>query len=581
MIDRTPILSWALLACALTLTVAGPGASHAAGAVPDSILATYDGGVVTPTEFTKAWWNLAPSEYPPGDAIKSRQTFLSSVVDRKLIAQEALKRPLVLTPPEAAEIERQRELMVQNGLFAQMTKDLPPPTSDDLDRLLRQLTTLADVRLVRFHDMAGARLWYNRLTTGTPASALDRALEREGAKLAEADTFRLVMADQLPDTLSRVIWSLRPGQVSSILEFRDGPTLIQVRGFQPLPNKNFQESRSDLEAEYQKRQLSRVRERFRLQVVQDLKRTYDEDGMAILLKAYVQLPPRSDIDSVSGMPIMRATIPLPKIAPADTSHALVRAGGRTYTIGDYMSFWSKVQAYTRPEVRDRGSLEGTVDRIALGDEITRRGFAKGLDKDPRLLDRIAQMKESFALDHWYRDEIQSKVKVEDSALRKLFDKDPGHYDDKASIFAHIISVDRRSLADSLLTRLKGGASFSELAKTYSNDGETGPKGGDAGQMYRGSQTNVGLEDAMFATAVGEVGGPERTPQGWVLWRIDAKTPAIKRSFEDAHDLLERDFRVIEAERILNERLVKLRKEMHVKLYAERVTADLGKGGPWD
>ena len=571
----------AALACVLTLAISGPKAASAADTVPDSILASYDGGVVTPTEFTKAWWKLAPSEYPPGDPVKSRQTFLGSVVDRKLLARAALKRPLVLTPEETAEIERQRDLLIQNGLFAELTKHRPAPTSDELDLLLRQGTTLADVRLIRFKDLSRARLWYTRLSSGTPAATFDRALEREGAALAEADTFRTVMADQLPDTLAKVIWALRPGQVSPVLEFKDAPTLIQVRAFPPLPNKSFEESRSGLEAEYQRRQFSRVRERFRLEAVQNLHRTFDEEGMALLLKAHIQLPSRNDVDSVSGLPSVRATIPLPAVAPTDTARVLARAGGRSYTIGDYLAFWGRVPAFARPEVRDRGALESAVDRIALADEIVRRGRAAGIDKDPRLLERIDQMREGYALDHYYRDEIQSKIKVEESDLRKLFAKEPGHYDTKPSIFSHIIAVDRRTLADSLLVQLKNGASFEDLARTHSTDAETGNKGGDAGQMVRGTQTNAGLEDAMFATAVGQVGGPEQTPQGWVLWRIDAKTPAVKRSFEDARDLLERDFRVLEGERLLNERLAKLRKEAHVKMYLDRVTATLGAGGPWD
>jgi parvulin-like peptidyl-prolyl isomerase len=128
--------------------------------------------------------------------------------------------------------------------------------------------------------------------------------------------------------------------------------------------------------------------------------------------------------------------------------------------------------------------------------------------------------------------------------------------------------------------LKAGASFSDLARQYSTEAESGKHGGEIGMQYYGTQKNVGLEDAMFATAVGQFGGPEQTPEGWVLWRIDAKTPGLKRSFEEARSMVERDYRVLEADRLLDVRLAKLKKEAHVKLYPERVTEKLGSEGPW-
>jgi parvulin-like peptidyl-prolyl isomerase len=86
---------------------------------------------------------------------------------------------------------------------------------------------------------------------------------------------------------------------------------------------------------------------------------------------------------------------------------------------------------------------------------------------------------------------------------------------------------------------------------------------------------------MFATPIGGLGGPEKTPQGWVIWRIDTATAGVKRTFEQARDMVERDYRILEADRILKEKLAALRQAAHVKIFEDRVTLDLGKGGPWD
>lgn len=367
--------------------------------------------------------------------------------------------------------------------------------------------------------------------------------------------------------------------MSTIHQVLGKATLIQLRQFGPRPGAEATSNR-DLEGEFVRRRASRIRQQLRDRMIATTGRTFVDDGMNVLLKAHLLVPRRNDVDSTTGVPVVNAILPLPKVAPADTGLVVARTNGRAFTIGSYLAFWSRVPPLERPEVRDRQTLEGTVDRVALAPEISRLGREHGIDKDPALLERIGRFEKGFALDHYYRDEIQAKVKVDDAGLKKLFAATPGHYDDRPSITSRIIVVDRRSLADSLAARLKEGASFSDLARTWSTDGESATKGGDVGTTYRGSQTNVGLEDAMYATAVGQFGGPERTPQGWVLWRIESKTPGLKRTFEQAREMLERDYRINEAERLLGEKLVRLRKEAKVELHPERVTADLGAGGKW-
>jgi hypothetical protein len=278
---------------------------------------------------------------------------------------------------------------------------------------------------------------------------------------------------------------------------------------------------------------------------------------------------------------MNANVPLPVIAPADTGHAVARTKDRVFTIGDYLQYWGRVQPYARPEVRERPSLEGAVDRLALAGEILRLGLERNLAEDPAIVDQVEHRRTGFEVDHYFHDEVESKVQVTDAALRKFWAKDTEHYNDRAALESHIILLDRKSQADSLLAQLKNGASFSELARTHSMDGRTAAEGGKVGLQYRGTQENVGLEDAMFDTPIGGLGGPEKTPQGWVIWRVDSSTPAVKRTFEQARSMVERDYRILEADRILTAKLIALRQAAHVKIFEDRVTLDLGKGGPWD
>ena len=78
-------------------------------------------------------------------------------------------------------------------------------------------------------------------------------------------------------------------------------------------------------------------------------------------------------------------------------------------------------------------------------------------------------------------------------------------------------------ADDIVSQLKGGTSFADLAKKDSG-GPTAAAGGDLGDFKRGTLGQV-LEDATFGLAVGANTAPIRTRQGFVILRVDSHQKA--------------------------------------------------------
>lgn len=84
-------------------------------------------------------------------------------------------------------------------------------------------------------------------------------------------------------------------------------------------------------------------------------------------------------------------------------------------------------------------------------------------------------------------------------------------------------------ADDVAAKLKAGAKFEDLAKTYSG-GQTASQGGDLGMYKRGGLAKV-LEDQTFSLKAGESTAPIRTRQGFVILKVtehqDAGIPSLK------------------------------------------------------
>jgi len=87
-----------------------------------------------------------------------------------------------------------------------------------------------------------------------------------------------------------------------------------------------------------------------------------------------------------------------------------------------------------------------------------------------------------------------------------------------------------SRARVLLERLRGGEDFAGLAREYSQDPVSAARGGQLAVFERGPSDSL-IKAATFALAVGEVGGPIRSPQGWhVIARVDPEhiDPALRQ-----------------------------------------------------
>jgi peptidyl-prolyl cis-trans isomerase SurA len=153
-------------------------------------------------------------------------------------------------------------------------------------------------------------------------------------------------------------------------------------------------------------------------------------------------------------------------------------------------------------------------------------------------------------------------------ILKVWDKVPNLGTKRA---AHIIIRvgDRFSAKDSsqavakineIYTKLKGGADFVELAKQYSDDPTSAPKGGDLGT----GRLNPILEERKLKLGQGEITTPFQTAFGWHIMKVTEVTspPNLEANRNDLKKRIERDTR----SQISRQALIqKIKKENHYML----------------
>ena len=124
-------------------------------------------------------------------------------------------------------------------------------------------------------------------------------------------------------------------------------------------------------------------------------------------------------------------------------------------------------------------------------------------------------------------------------------------------------AEAQAKADDLEAKLKGGTSFSDLAKS-SSGGPTAAAGGELGDFKRGALGDV-LENATFPLPQGGFTAPIRTRQGFVILRVDKHQAAGVPSLADIEPQVQNAIYLDELQPALRAYLTKARENAYYEV----------------
>ena len=132
------------------------------------------------------------------------------------------------------------------------------------------------------------------------------------------------------------------------------------------------------------------------------------------------------------------------------------------------------------------------------------------------------------------DKVLRPVTVGDEEIKDYYNKNLASFAAPAQMHAHHILVKEEDKAKSLLADLqKDPSKFEEVAKTASIC-PSNRQGGDLGNFAEGQMVPE-FENACKTAEIGKVVGPVKTQFGYHLIRVDGRTPAGTRKFEEVQE----------------------------------------------
>ncbi|MDR3765391.1 MAG: peptidyl-prolyl cis-trans isomerase [Acidobacteriota bacterium] len=127
--------------------------------------------------------------------------------------------------------------------------------------------------------------------------------------------------------------------------------------------------------------------------------------------------------------------------------------------------------------------------------------------------------------------VAESVKVRHILIKLPLPGPDGKVDQKASDAA-------KAKANDVMKQLKGGLDFAAAARKYSDDTATAKEGGSAGELVLGSGTAPDIEKVAFNLTKGQVSDVIPTSYGFEIIKVDDRTAAHQRSFEEMRPEIE-------------------------------------------
>lgn len=180
-------------------------------------------------------------------------------------------------------------------------------------------------------------------------------------------------------------------------------------------------------------------------------------------------------------------------------------------------------------------------RRALADEAQNMEFAKQADMQAAL--RLARDK--VLSDAWLQH-MQAKHRLSDqlaeAQARNVYNAKPVRFEQFEQVQVRHILVagdtpEAKAKAEELLTQLKAGADFAELAKTNSDDKGSAAKGGDLGYFESGRMVPEFDQAAFALDKPGALSDLVKTKFGYHILRLEGRRPAGVQPYAEVREQL--------------------------------------------
>lgn len=520
--------------------------------------------VTTVGEYVATWFSSYP-EFRPGQDSLGRVRFLKNLMNRDVLGLTALGQDRPLRFEDRLALRETRQRALAGAVYQRLVTDSVKVSESEIRQAWETFKSDHRFRHILLSDRNAAERVRRELVTGklTWSAAVRKYSIAKNDRGPDGD-LGWGLRNQIEPRIAHRIYALKPGEISTPVQDREGWHLVQSveqkRADPPAFNalrgsiKRFLESEKSLE----------ISERLLARLRAEVGMTYDTANVVFAAKNF------SESMSVKQEPL-GATFEIngavPEFAPQDTSRVLARWNGGSYSLGSLLEAFEHIPPVLRPTLNMPDAMIAFVETTVLEPNIAEFGARLGLEKDPLVVEPVEKKREEILVEQMYQDSIASRIWVSKQDRREYYDKNLPQFFTYPSVrFAAIVRASKAG-TDSVERALRAGVRAEALLAADSAAGLVSGSIQSRHQKEEGPYHKALFEEMRPGDI--QVRGPDRSGD-YVILQLLSYDGGRQLSFEEGDELIVESLQNQKMEQALEAMIDRLRKRYEIAMRPELV-----------
>jgi peptidyl-prolyl cis-trans isomerase C len=267
--------------------------------------------------------------------------------------------------------------------------------------------------------------------------------------------------------------------------------------------------------------------------------------------------------------------PASDVETKNDGKTLAEVNGTKITVKDFNAEVENLPPYIRPMAQTPEGKKELLESMIVRELVLEQAKKDGIDKSKEVVTRLEDLKKRVVVEAFVRKKIEQDIKISDDEMKKFYDQNKDKFKSGEQVKASHILVKSESSAQDILSQLKKGASFEELARKNSADASAA-KGGDLGWFSKGTMVPE-FDKVAFGLKDGELSNVVKTPYGFHIIKVTGKRAAGVRSFDEVKDQIKAAMMPAKQQEVLQQLKESLKKNAKISI-KEDVLNEVG-GSP--
>jgi len=216
----------------------------------------------------------------------------------------------------------------------------------------------------------------------------------------------------------------------------------------------------------------------------------------------------------------------------DNGNTLVRIKGRKITLEEFQVRITEIPTYYQGFLATHNGKIELLNGMIAEAVLIQKAKEEGLHRKEEIRRMLKNVEDRILLEAIVQELQKDRIAVSDEEVKDYLEKNEEKFANPEQVRISHILLKRKSEAKKILNELREGANFEKLARKYSIDSITAPRGGDLGYIFRGEMIPA-FEEAAFALENrNDISPIIETPFGYHLVKLTGRKKMRKKTSEE-------------------------------------------------